>query len=231
MEEKLTKVKDWSPEDRPREKLLTRGFQSLTNAELLAIIMGSGVPGLSVLDLAKKILADHENNLNVLGKATIKDLTNKYKGVGLVKAVTILTAMELGKRRQSETAKQSPFIKSSKDAFDLVHPIIGDLRHEEFWIILLNRANKVLGLHRTSIGSQTGTVVDIRQIVRLALEHHATGIILSHNHPSGMARPSHEDKTITRQIKEAAELFQITIFDHIIAAEDSYFSFADEGML
>lgn len=231
MEEKLTKVKDWSYEDRPREKLMLRGTQSMTNAELLAIILGSGMQGISVLDLSKKILADHNHSLLELSKTTVKEFSKKYKGVGDVKAIGIVAALELGKRQQSEVAFEKKSIQSSQQAFDMVQPLISHLQYEEFWIILLNRANKVLHHQKVSTGGQTGTVVDIRQIMRIALEHYATGIILAHNHPSGTPLPSPEDKTITRQIKEAAQILQLTVFDHIIAAGSKYYSFADEGAL
>lgn len=231
MEEKLTKVKDWSFEDRPREKLMLRGSQSLTNAELLAIILGSGIPGISVLDLSKKILSDHEHSLAEMSKTTVKEFVKKYKGVGEVKAITIVAAMELGKRQQSETALEKKTISSSRNAFEIMAPMISHLQYEEFWIILLNRGNKVLHYQKVSTGGQTGTVVDIRQIMRIALEHYATGIILSHNHPSGTPLPSPEDKTITKQIKEAASILQITVYDHVIVAGNKYYSFADEGAL
>lgn len=231
MEEKLSRVKDWSVEDRPREKLLLSGAKSLTNAELLAILMGSGTIGFSAVDLAKKIMADHHHNLHELGRSTIKELTKKYKGVGCAKAITIIAALELGKRRQSETAMERQMITSSKDVNDIMKPLIGDLSHEEFWIILLNRANKILGIKKISMGSQTATVVDVRQIIRYALENFAVGIILSHNHPSGVTKPSQEDKTLTDNIKKACKLMEINLFDHVIITEFQYFSFADEGLL
>ncbi|MFZ1705340.1 MAG: DNA repair protein RadC [Saprospiraceae bacterium] len=231
MEEKLFKVKDWSPEDRPREKLLAKGIRSLSNAELLAILLGSGTVGMSVVDLAKKMLADHNHNINELSKTSVQELVKKYKGIGTAKAVTITAALELSNRQLSQTATAKEYIKSSLDAFNLLQPIIANLKHEEFWIIMLNRANKVIELKHISSGSQTGTVVDVKMIVRLALEHYATGIVLAHNHPSGTKKPSQEDKNITKMVKNAAELMQITVFDHVIVTESGYFSFMDEGIL
>lgn len=224
-------LKDWSPEDRPREKLLEKGVRSLTNAELIAILLGSGSVGMPVVDLSKKIIADYNHSLTELAKATIPDLTKKYRGIGVAKAVTIISALELARRQQSEQAIDKPVISSSREAYDRMKPVIASLKHEEFWVIFLNRANKVLAVKNFGSGTQTATLADTRMIVKSALDHNATAIVLAHNHPSGVAKPSQEDKILTDQIYKAAHFFSIVLFDHIIVCETEFFSFRDEGLI
>ena len=183
-------IKEWALEDRPREKLLAKGLTSLSDAELIAILIGSGSSKESAVDLSKKILKDHQNNLNSLGKSTVEELVKRYHGVGEAKAVTIVAAMELGRRRSLQESLQMPVIKGSDDVFRLMNPILGDLPHEEFWVLMLNRANKVLLRYNVSKGGLTGTVIDVRLIIKKALECYAASIILSHNHPSGNVQPS-----------------------------------------
>ncbi|MBK9255669.1 MAG: DNA repair protein RadC [Saprospiraceae bacterium] len=224
-------IKNWSEDDRPREKMLQKGRQSLSDSELLAILIGSGTPGESAVDLCKKILRDYNNNLHELGKADIATLIKRYKGIGEAKAITLLAALELGRRRQDTDPADKPQIKASSDAYKILAAILNDLPHEEFWVLLLNKANKVIHKQPISSGGIAQTVVESSIIIRLALEHYATGIILSHNHPSGAIKPSNADINVTQKLKNAAALFDITIFDHIIIGEKAYFSFADEGIL
>ncbi len=224
-------LKDWSPEDRPREKLLEKGVRSLTNAELIAILLGSGSVGMPVVDLSKKIIADYNHSLTELAKATIPDLTKKYRGVGVAKAVTIISALELARRQQSEQAIDKPVIGSSREAYDRMKPVIASLKHEEFWVIFLNRANKVLAVKNFGSGTLTATLADTRMIVKSALDYNATAIVLAHNHPSGVAKPSQEDKILTDQIYQAVHFFSIVLFDHIIVCETEFFSFRDEGLI
>lgn len=224
-------IKSWSEDDRPREKMLAKGRQALSDSELLAILIGSGTPGESAVDLCKKILRDYNNNLHELGKAEIKTLINKYKGIGEAKAITLIAALELGRRRQSAEPAEKPVIRSSKDAYLILSPLVQDLPHEEFWILLLNRANKVIHRQPISSGGIAQTVVETSKIVKLALDHYASGLILCHNHPSGAVKPSQADIQITAKVKNAAALFDISVVDHIIVGEKVYFSFADEGIL
>lgn len=223
-------IKSWAEEDRPREKLLAKGKSSLTDAELIAILIGSGSRSESAVSLSQRILKAADNNLNNLGKTSLNDLM-KFKGIGEAKAISIAAALELGRRRQLSDIKERPQIRSSKDAYHVLAPLIMDLPHEEFWILLLNRANKVIGRERVSIGGVAGTVVDAKIIFRKALEMLASGIILCHNHPSGNLNPSHADLEITKKLKRAGETLEINILDHLIIAENGYFSFADEGKL
>lgn len=224
-------IKEWALEDRPREKLLAKGLTSLSDAELIAILIGSGSSKESAVDLSKKILKDHQNNLNSLGKSTVEELVKRYHGVGEAKAVTIVAAMELGRRRSLQESLQMPAIKGSDDVFRLMNPILGDLPHEEFWVLMLNRANKVLLRYNVSKGGLTGTVIDVRLIIKKALECYAASIILSHNHPSGNVQPSEADRQITKKIAEAGKLMDIPVLDHVIVTENGYFSFADAGIL
>jgi len=228
---KLNSIKSWSIDDRPREKMLAKGRQSLTDSELLAIILGSGSVGESAVELSKRILNDHRNNLNELGKISIKDLVRKYKGIGEAKAINIIAALELGRRRQSTEALEKPIISSSRDAFNILYPILADLPHEEFWVLFCNRANKVIGTQFIGRGGYNAVVADTRIIFRHALEQMSASIILCHNHPSGSLKPSNEDIRLTKRIKEAATLFEITVSDHLIIGDNNYFSFADEGIL
>ena len=224
-------IKDWSDDDKPREKLRLKGKHALSNAELLAILLGSGSRSTSAVDLAKEILKNADNNLNELGKISIDELIKKFHGVGEAKAITIAAAMELGRRRQMSSIKDRPEIRGSQDAYNAIAPMLIDLHHEEFWILMLNRGNQVLKRVQVSQGGVAGTVVDAKIIFKRALEIPASAIILCHNHPSGNLRPSMPDIEITKKIKTGAELIDIKVLDHLIVSERGYFSFADEGMM
>lgn len=223
-------IKNWATEDRPREKLMSKGRLSLTDAELLAILIGSGNTRESAVDISKKILSANQNNLNKLGKMSLKQLTS-FNGIGHARAVTIIAAMELGRRRRGEEALEKVKITSSSSVFEVLQPVIGELDHEEFWILYLNNSNKIIEQFQISKGGITGTLVDVRITLRKALELGAVSLILAHNHPSGNLNPSEADKQLTRKLKIAAESLDIKILDHIIVTEKSYFSFADEGLL
>lgn len=223
-------IKNWSQDDRPRERLRDKGKSILSDAELVAILIGSGSRNESAVELCKRILASVNNNLNALGKLSIKQLT-QFKGIGEAKAITIVAAMELGRRRRGEEALQKYKIDSSQSVFELMQPIIGELPHEEFWIIYLNNSNKVLQKNQLSKGGITGTLVDVRLAFKTAIEVGATGIILAHNHPSGTLKPSEADKHITKKLKNAGDSLDIKVLDHLIVTENAYFSFADEGLL
>ncbi len=223
-------IKNWSEEDRPREKLLQKGKNTLSNAELVAILLGSGNKNESAVALSKRILASVSSNLNELGKLTINDLI-KFKGIGEAKAVAITAALELGRRRRSEEALIKKKITASSSVFELMQPIIGDIPHEEFWVIYLNNSNKVLQQSQISKGGLTGTIVDVRLVLKTAIEMNAVAIILVHNHPSGNLSPSQADKQLTQKLKTATESLDIKVLDHIIISEKMYFSFADEGIL
>ena len=226
----ILKIKDWALEDRPREKLLMKGISALSDAELIAILIGSGSRNETAVELSKRILEKTNNNLNELAKLTINDL-KKEKGIGEAKAISIVAALELGRRRKISDIINKQKITSSKDTFDIFQPILGDLPHEEFWILLLNRANKIIDKHRISQGGTSGTVIDIRIILKEAIEKLASSLIISHNHPSGNVLPSQQDKEITKKLKDAAALMDITLLDHLIVTDSSYFSFCDEGIL
>ncbi len=223
-------IKCWNEDDRPREKLLSKGRTVVSDAELIAIIIGSGSRDESAVSLSKRILASVEFNLKALGKLSVNDLC-KFKGIGKAKAVTIVAALELGRRRRAQEALRLEKITSSVDAFEILQPLIGELHHEEFWIIYLNNSNKVLQLSQLSKGGITGTLVDVRLAFKEALEVGAVGIILAHNHPSGTLKPSESDSKLTTKIKKAGESLDINILDHLIITEKAYFSFADEQML
>ncbi|WP_417212442.1 RadC family protein [Bizionia sp.] len=223
-------IKNWSQDDQPREKLRDKGKAALSDAELVAIIIGSGNRDESALDLCKRILASADNNLNQLGKLSIKQLMD-FKGIGEAKAISIAAAMELGRRRRGEEALERKKITSSVSVFELMQPIIGELPHEEFWIIYLNNANKVIQKQQLSKGGITGTLVDVRLVLKNALEFGAVGIILAHNHPSGTLKPSEADKQITQKLKKAGESLDIKVLDHLIVTEKAYFSFADDNLL
>lgn len=224
-------IKDWADDDKPREKMLSKGRQNLSDSELLAILIGSGTPGISAVDLSKLILNDYNNNLNELGKAEINDFVKKYKGIGTAKAITIVAALELGRRRQHTTPLERIAITSSKDVFNYLYGTMADLPHEEFWILLCNRSNKVMDKIQIGQGGLSSVVVDTKIIIRHALERLASAIILCHNHPSGNLKPSNEDINLTKRVKEAAALLDFRILDHIIIGDMNYYSFADEGML
>lgn len=223
-------IKYWAEDDRPREKLVLKGKTALSDAELVAILIGSGSRNESAVNLAKRILASIDNNLNTLGKLSVSDL-QKFKGIGEAKAISIITALELGRRRRLEEALIVPKITSSKAVFEIMQPIIGELQHEEFWIIYLNNSNKVLYKEQLSKGGLTGTLVDVRLVFKKALDLFATAIILCHNHPSGKLQPSTADKSITQKLNQAGKTLDIKVLDHIIITENAYFSFADESLM
>jgi DNA repair protein RadC len=223
-------IKNWSQDDQPREKLLYKGKSTLSDAELVAILIGSGNRSESAVDLCKRILASVDNNLSELGKLSIIQLM-EFNGIGEAKAVTIAAALELGRRRRGEEALEKKKIISSESVFELMQPIIGELEHEEFWIVYLNNSNKVILKNQLSKGGITGTLVDVRLVLKNALEVGATGLILAHNHPSGALKPSKADKQITSKLQVAAESLDIKVLDHLIVTENAYFSFADEAIL
>lgn len=231
MEEYSTlKIKDWAVEDRPREKLLKQGINTLSDAEIIALLIGSGTRNESAVELSKKVLKTAENNLNELGKLGIPDLT-KMKGIGEAKAITIMAALELGRRRKISEIINKKKITQSKDVFELFQPITGDLPHEEFWILLLNRSNRIIERFKISQGGVSGTVIDVKIILKYAIEKLASSIILCHNHPSGNRNPSNADDSITEKLIKGAELIDIKVLDHIIIADTNYFSYADEGKM
>jgi len=223
-------IKYWAEDDQPREKLMLKGKAALSDAELIAILIGSGSRNESAVELSKRILASVDNNLNALGKQSLQQLMS-FKGIGEAKAITIAAAMELGRRRRDETGVDLKRITSSRAVFEIMQPIIGELPHEEFWILFLNNSNKVTYKTQLSKGGMTGTVVDVRIVFKTALEQNATGIILVHNHPSGVLQASEPDKQITRQLKAAGQALSINILDHVIVTESGYLSFADDGIL
>lgn len=225
-----TPINQWAEDDRPREKFLLKGKSTLSDSELLAILIGSGSRNESAVQLCQRILASANNNLNQLGKLSVTQLM-QFKGIGEAKAITIAAALEIGRRRKSEDVLQLDKITSSKAVFEIMQPIIGELPHEEFWVLFLNNSNKVNYKSQISKGGITGTVVDARLVFKLALEHHATSIILVHNHPSGKLQASEADKQITNKIKEAAKSLDILVLDHVIITEKQYFSFADENLI
>lgn len=223
-------IKSWNEDDRPREKLILKGKTALSDAELVAILIGSGNREESAVTLSQRILASVGNNLSELGKLSIQELM-QFKGIGEAKAISIAAALELGRRRRGEEALQKKKITSSASVFELMQPIIGDLTHEEFWVVYLNNSNKVLQTSQLSKGGITGTVVDIRLAFKNALQIGAVAVILAHNHPSGTLKPSQADIKLTNKIKIAGESLDIKVLDHLIVTEKAYFSFADEQML
>ncbi|TVQ88420.1 MAG: DNA repair protein RadC [Bacteroidetes bacterium] len=225
-----TGIKSWAPDDRPREKLLSKGPMALSDGELLAILIGSGTRELSAVDLARNILASVQNSITELSRMGIKDLIG-FKGIGEAKAINIAAALELGRRRRLKDSLEKKKITSSRDAFEIMHPLLSDNNYEEFWIITLNRGNLVKRTIRISEGSLAGTVADPKKIFKLALEDNASSIILCHNHPSGNISPSKKDTEITQKCKNAGLFLDMPVLDHIIIGGDSYFSFADEGLL
>lgn len=223
-------IKLWAEDDRPREKLLSKGKQVLSDAELIAILISSGSRAESAVELSKRILASINNNLSALGKLSVADLM-KFKGIGQAKAISIITALELGRRRRLEEALELPKITGSKAVFDIMQPLIGEIVTEEFWIVYLNNSNKVLYKSQLSSGGLTGTVVDVRLVFKKAVELNATAIILCHNHPSGNIKPSDTDIQLTKKMKLGGETLDIKVLDHLIITERAYFSFADEGLM
>jgi DNA repair protein RadC len=225
-----TTIRNWAEDDRPREKLMLKGRQSLSDAELLAILIVSGTKSDSALELAKKILQKANGNLPELSKLNIQELT-KINGIGPAKAITILAALELGRRRNESEVLVREKIRSSRDAYDIFKNTMLDKPYEEFWILLLNRANKIIRKVPISEGGISGTVVDPKKIFKISLDHHASSIILGHNHPSGMLTPSEADIKITKKLVEAGKLLEIAVLDHLIVADSGFYSFADEGSL
>jgi DNA repair protein RadC len=223
-------IKYWAEDDKPREKLMLKGKSALSDAELLAIIIGSGSRNESAVDLSKRILAQVHNNLNILGKLSLKQLT-EFKGIGKAKAISIIAATELGRRRRLEEVQELVKINSSRVIFDVMQPIIGELPHEEFWVLYLNNANKIIHKAQLSKGGITGTVVDVRLVLKMALEHNALSIVLSHNHPSGKLLASDSDIELTQKVKLAAKQLDMHLLDHVIITENGYYSFADQGIL
>jgi DNA repair protein RadC len=223
-------IKSWSPEDRPREKLLLKGTSALSDAELIAILLGSGTAKMSALDVAKLVLAAANNQLHELAKFSVNDLT-KVNGIGEARAITIIAAMELGRRKKDADREETLRIGSSRDVYEYMLADLTDIAHEEFWIILVNRSNRIIKKLRVSIGGVAGTVADPKIIFKRAIEELASGIILVHNHPSGNISPSQADKDLTKKMKEAGKHLEIQVLDHIIIGGKKYFSFADEGIM
>lgn len=230
MQEQNYSIKQWAKDDRPREKLLAKGPQTLSDSELLAILILNGNKEKSALDLAKDVLKLGKNNLPELGKLTVRELT-KIRGIGEAKAVTIVAALELGRRRQALASREKSVVSSSADVATYLQTLLRDHRHEVFAVLFLNRANKINHFQIISEGGITGTVADPRVILKKALEEDAVSLILCHNHPSGSLKPSRADEELTRKIKEAATYFDIKVLDHLIVSDDGYYSFADEGIL
>lgn len=222
-------IKNWAEDDKPREKLMLKGKQALSDAELIAILIGSGSRNESAVELSKRILASVDNNLNALGKLSLKQLM-EFKGIGEAKGISIVAALELGRRRRAEETVELKKITSSKAVFEIMQPVIGELPHEEFWVLYLNNSNKVLYKAQLSKGGITGTVVDVRLIFKTAFEQNATSIILTHNHPSGKLQASDADLEITKKLKLAGNQLDVKVLDHIIITENGYLSFQDEGI-
>lgn len=232
MENKIKlNIKDWAEEDRPREKMLLKGVGALSDAELLGILIGSGNKNETAVELAQRILHSVSNNLNILGKQEIKDLIRNFNGIGEAKAITIAAAMELGKRRKLSEVVVQPQITSSDTVYQIFHPVLADLKHEEVWVLLLNRANKVLKKIQVSKGGVAGTVVDIRMIMKEAIDSLASAMVLCHNHPSGNSNPSGDDDNITRRLKDAGQIMDVRLLDHIIVCDHSYYSYMDRGRM
>ena len=229
MAEKLN-INQWAEEDRPREKMMLHGVSALSNAELLAILIGSGSTEDSAVELMRKVLNDYHNNLAELGKASIDELC-RFKGIGPAKAITILAASELGKRRKEEGVEERRSILSSKDVYECLYPLMCDLPTEECWVLLLNQASKLIDKVKISAGGLSATAVDVRCILREALLKRASAIALCHNHPSGSIRPSREDDLLTKQVAQASECMNIRFIDHVILTDGAFYSYADEGRI
>lgn len=226
-----TTIKTWAEEDRPREKLIQKGKQSLSDAELLAILLSTGSREESAVDLAKRILRETNNNLIELAKLSYKDLVIRFKGVGPAKAITLIASLELGNRKRVSGAVQREKISCSQDAFHVFASVIRDNIYEEFWMMMLNRANKIIAWKCISEGGISGTVADPRRIFKTAIDHSASAIILAHNHPSGNLRPSDADIKLTRKLRDGGQLLDLPIIDHLIIGDENYYSFADNGEL
>ncbi len=230
MIESKSPIPKWAVDDRPREKLLKRGIRSMTNAELIAILFRSGNRETSAVQLAQNILKTSENKLSKLSKLSAQELMTN-KGVGEAKALSLIAAMELGRRRRAERQEERTAITSSQSAFDVLHALIGDADYEEFWILVLNRKNEVIRKEQVSDGGMSQTVVDSKRVFKKALEYRASSIIIAHNHPSGNLKPSQEDIILTKKLVAAGKLLDIPVVDHLIVTDGGYFSFADKGML
>lgn len=227
----FTSIKQWNQSDQPKEKLLKRGVEHLSDAELLAILINTGTVQKTALDIANELLSSCENSLATLGRMSVKDL-NGIKGIGLQKAITIITCMELGKRRMVSTAHSKPILHSPQEIFELLQPYFIDKKSEEFYVVYLNHAQKMMAVHQLHTGGINAVMVDVRLMFKKALElNGVTKIILAHNHPSGELRPSEADKQVTNRVKELGNLFDIKLLDHLIISDNRYFSFADEGIL
>lgn len=223
-------IRYWAEGDRPREKLLLKGKASLSDAELMAILLGSGTKNESAVDLSRRILASIDHNLIELSKMTVSELL-KFKGIGEAKAISIVAALELGRRRRGAEVVKRKTITSSHEAFELLQPYLGDLHYEQFVVVLLNRANHVLKVVNVSDGGMAGTVVDPKKIFRMALDGNASSIIMGHNHPSGNCKPSSEDMALTRKLRKAGAVLDINVYDHLIVGAENYYSFSDEGTM
>ncbi len=223
-------IKAWAEEDRPREKLQGQGRRMLTDAELIAILIGSGSRDESAVELSKRILHHYKNDLNAVGKASVAELC-KFKGIGEAKAISIVAALELGRRRDDTEVKAVEQITCARDAYKILYPLLADLNHEEFWILLMGQSNKVLGTHLVSKGGMAATIADPRVLFKIAIEHNAASVILAHNHPSGSLKPSHEDVNLTKKMVAAGKILEIKVSDHLIISDNGYFSFGDEDML
>lgn len=228
--EKASKFADWASDDKPREKLLSKGKAALSDSELLAILLGSGSQELSVVELSRYVLSFYDNDLNKLARSTVPELM-KFKGIGEAKAISVVSALELGRRRKNKSNGEDPVIKSSEDVYEEMKPLLQDLQVEEFWVLMLTRANKVIKKHHISSGGISGTISDPKIIFKYALDVFASAIILAHNHPSGNIKPSKQDMALTKKIKDAGAMLELPVLDHIIFTDHGYYSFADEGLL
>jgi DNA repair protein RadC len=222
-------IKSWAEEDRPREKLSAQGRRALTDAELIAILIGSGSRNETAVELSKRILHHYDNDLNKLGKASINELSS-FKGIGEAKAISIIAALEIGRRRNDFETKTPDTVLSSKDAYNIMRRHLVDLNHEEFWILLMGRSQKVLAKELVSKGGLSETAVDPKVIFSMALQHQSSGIILIHNHPSGSLKPSQNDINLTKRLTDAGKILSINILDHLIISDEGFYSFADEGI-
>ncbi len=227
-----TRIQDLNDDDKPREKALSQGIRALSDAELIALIFGGGLPGMSVVDMARHILRDCDNRVDFLARMSIEEMIAKYKGVGKAKAVCLAAAFELGRRNREQTKENRDVtIRSSKDVYDVMQPKLEALEYEEFWVMMLSRSNRVKFVRCISQGGVASTMVDIKLLLKRAIDCLAEGIVLVHNHPSGALTPSAEDDRLTRNIKDAAKLIGIRVLDHVIIARDRYYSYNDEGRL
>ena len=226
----LNTIKCWAEDDRPREKLAFQGARNLSTAELMAILISSGNREETAVQLCQRIMQACHNDLRVLSRMSVNDL-KKFKGIGEAKAVSLIAALELGKRRQSALPRKKVQVRTSADAYEYLRPVLSDLPHEEFWLLLLNRANKIMESERISIGGVSGTVADLKVIFKRSIDRLASSIILAHNHPSGNLRPSQADKNLTKKVVAGGKLLDIAVLDHLIITDEGYFSFADEHLL